>query len=159
MNTRILAFAAATMLSFSAHAAQVGSLDPSGATVSENKAIATSTVAENSNKGVDELLLKYPEVAHDIAILSTIDRAVYTDKGTIDLYAADKLIIILAQKENVWTVSQSVPLFMPTSTAPMMSQVDLNLLKQIEFTFRGCSANQGVETCETVRSHTDFEKL
>ena len=78
---------------------------------------------------------------------------------TFDLYAGANLLLILEQKDGVWVVGQTAPLFTPSSVSPMMSQVDVNLIKQIEFTFRGCEADQGVQTCESVRSHTDFEPI
>jgi hypothetical protein len=158
MYGKILALAAATAVSFSVHAT-VTSLNPSGQTVSENKVTAFTTAPENSNKGVDELLLKYPDIARDLTTLSAIDRAVYTDAGTIDLYAGNNLLMIVEQKEKVWVVGQSLPLFQPSSVSPMMDQTNTNLIKQIEFTFRGCEAANGVETCESVRTHVDFQQI
>lgn len=158
MYSRILALAAATAVSFSVNAT-VTSLNPSGNTVSENKVSAFSTAAENTNKGVDELLLKYPDIARDVATLGTIDRAIYTDAGTIDLYAGSNLLMILEQKQTVWVVSQSLPLFMPSAVAPVMSVDHPELIQSVEFRFRGCEAANGVQTCESVRAHAEFEKI
>lgn len=158
MYSRILALAAATALSFSVNATVV-SLNPSGNTVSENKVTAFTTAPENTNKGVDELLLKYPDIGRDIATLATIDRAIYTDAGTIDLYAGNNLLMILEQKEKVWVVSQTLPLFMPVEIAPTMSTTNAELIQSVDFRFRGCEAANGVQTCESVRAHADFEKI
>lgn len=158
MYSRILALAAATAVSFSVNATIV-SLNPSGNTVSENKVTAFSTAPENTNKGVDELLLKYPDIGRDVATLATIDRAVYTDAGTIDLYAGNNLLMILEQKQTVWVVGQSLPLFMPAEVSPVMSTANAQLIQSVEFRFRGCEAANGVQTCESVRAHADFEQL
>lgn len=158
MYSRILALAAATAVSFSVNATIV-SLNPSGNTVSENKVSAFTTAAENTNKGVDELYLKYPDIGRDVATLATIDRAIYTDAGTIDLYAGNNLLMILEQKQTVWVVSQSLPLFMPADVAPAMSAAHPELIQSVEFKFRGCEAIGGVQTCESVRAHADFVQI
>lgn len=164
MNAKsFLATAACSLLTFSiAHATQPV-LDPSGATKTESKIAAMNFQSQHSQKGVEELLVNYPEIARDVGTLQTIDRAVWTDAGTIDLYAADKLLLILDKRDGIFVVRQSLPLFMPVAIQVTMMQNNVDLLKSLDFTFRGCTVSgqtgSEVETCESVVAHLDLEQI
>lgn len=106
--------------------------------VSGIEILAGQTSAGEKAKTLEEIYVAYPVLAARSAFLGSITRVVETDAGTLDLYAGETLVLILAwdATNSVYTVRSSTAEFMADSVTRAMSAA--NRIESLNFVTSNC---------------------
>ena len=100
--------------------------------------LAGQTSAGELAKTLEEIYVAYPILAARSALLGSITRVVETDAGTLDLYAGETLVLILAWDANnsIYTVRSSSAEFMADSIT--RNTTAANALESLNFVTSDC---------------------
>src|SRR5687768_9192111 len=93
-----------------------GALSPSGDTVSDSKMSgeAVVTFIEKGDMTEEQVLAAYPDLSRNIDLLKSVTRLVGTSNNTLDIYAGDRLLMILELSADKYIVREAVDGFSAT---------------------------------------------
>ncbi|MGE0525720.1 MAG: hypothetical protein AB7G93_06160 [Bdellovibrionales bacterium] len=122
-------------------------LSPSGetrvsSTIKEFEGPMLIEYTGDKNAELDKIIAAHPDLARDVTSLRSIDRVVETDQGTYDLYAGDRLLMIVGAGENGDLIlRESAMEFKPERIVARVTQTEQGeMTDALNFAFRNCVA-------------------